>query len=418
MKVLWFSPVILPDIAKQCGLSVPASGGWIEGMASQIVGFNEIELTICFCTLSANKFTGATDQYQYFGYPVHSSIVAFQDYIEKIKPDIVHIFGTENENSNSIIKACETLGLQDYTVINVQGIVSVISKHFTAFLPNSVIYGASLRDILKHNNVFLENKKYERRGLYEIDTIKRAHHIIGRTEWDKVCIFRINSEINYYHNNESLRSVFYENEWNEHKCERYSIFVSQCSYPLKGFHLMLEAMADVKKKFPSAKLYVTGNDPISAPFRERLKQTKYMKYIVHLIKRYNLTDTVVFCGKLSAEQMCDRYLKSNVFVCCSTIENSSNSVGEAMLLGVPVVASDVGGIKSLLEDNKEGLLYQADAPYMLANCICKIFEDSHFTRELSANARIRASITHDRDNNRNCLLNIYKSIYSGKGKYL
>ena len=69
--------------------------------------------------------------------------------------------------------------------------------------------------------------------------------------------------------------------------------------------------------------------------------------------------------------MKERFLKSNVFVSPSTIENSPNSLGEAMLLGIPCISSDVGGVKNLLKHEEEGYVYQTDAPYMLAYYVKK-----------------------------------------------
>ena len=59
----------------------------------------------------------------------------------------------------------------------------------------------------------------------------------------------------------------------------------------------------------------------------------------------------------------------------STIENSPNSVGEAMLLGCPVVSSCVGGVPDMLEHGREGFLYQASVPYMLAWYVKRVFGD-------------------------------------------
>ena len=108
--------------------------------------------------------------------------------------------------------------------------------------------------------------------------------------------------------------------------------------------------------------------------------------------------------------MCERYLKSHVFVSPSSIENSSNSICEAMILGVPVVCSDVGGIKSLLTHNHEGYIYQADAPYMLARSIINIFEDDDLAQKFSRNARAHALKTHDKDLNLKALIDTYNKI--------
>ena len=92
------------------------------------------------------------------------------------------------------------------------------------------------------------------------------------------------------------------------------------------------------------------------------------KALLHLLSFDEDCDkvNVRFLGPFDAPAMRDRYLRTHVYVSPSTIENSPNSVGEAMLLGCPVVSSNVGGVSDLLYHGKEGFLYQTSAPYMLA----------------------------------------------------
>ena len=89
-----------------------------------------------------------------------------------------------------------------------------------------------------------------------------------------------------------------------------------------------------------------------------MKISAYGKYLRKLIRDNQLTDKVVFLGKLTSEEMKEQYLKRHLFVCCSTMENSPNSLGEAMLLGMPCVAADVGGIPSIFNDGEDGILYK------------------------------------------------------------
>lgn len=123
-----------------------------------------------------------------------------------------------------------------------------------------------------------------------------------------------------------------------------------------------------------------------------------------------MNDHVEFVGMLDEGKMVEEYLKANIFVCPSAIENSPNSVGEAMLLGVPVIASNVGGTNCLLEHNKEGFLYQADADYMLAFYIKKLFASKDLALAFSKAARTHASKTHNREQNYKTLLEIYDEI--------
>ena len=103
-------------------------------------------------------------------------------------------------------------------------------------------------------------------------------------------------------------------------------------------------------------------------------------------------------------------MEANVFISPSTIENSPNSVGEAMLLGVPIVSSNVGGVADLLKDKEEGYLYQSDAPYMLAYYVMQTFKDFERASVMGQNARKHAAITHSYEKNLNCLLDVYHQI--------
>lgn len=94
----------------------------------------------------------------------------------------------------------------------------------------------------------------------------------------------------------------------------------------------------------------------------------------------------------------------------SSIENSPNSLGEAMLLGVPVVTSDVGGVKNMINHGVEGYVYPADEPYMLAHYVMEIFTSESKTIEMSQEARKHAMNTHDPDKNYMTLMNIYGAI--------
>ena len=104
------------------------------------------------------------------------------------------------------------------------------------------------------------------------------------------------------------------------------------------------------------------------------------------------------------------YMKANVFVSASSIENSPNSLGEAMLLGVPCVSSRVGGVHNLMEHGKEGYVYPADEIYMLAYYICDLFGDYKKACEFGKRARHHAMKTHDPILNRERLADIYSII--------
>ena len=81
-----------------------------------------------------------------------------------------------------------------------------------------------------------------------------------------------------------------------------------------------------------------------------------------------------------------------------------------MILGVPVVSSDVGGVKNMIKHDEEGFVYQHDAPYMLAYYIMRIFSDDNLATKFSERARVHASLTHCKEKNSETLTQIYQQI--------
>lgn len=104
------------------------------------------------------------------------------------------------------------------------------------------------------------------------------------------------------------------------------------------------------------------------------------------------------------------YLDADVFVLPSYCENSPNSLGEAMLLGMPCVAARAGGIPDMLHEG-EGVLYPlpGDAG-ALANALFAVLDDTAAAAEMGRTARRRALATHDPDANAAALLRIYEAM--------
>ena len=411
MKVLWITNVALPDVCKDLNVRVSPFGGWLTGYLNEIL--NNVTCLVSVFPFS-KTIKGSLGNITYYGFKSKGNnkelLNYFADIIDKEKPDVIHIFGTEYTHSNLMMKASKELGMLRNTVVSIQGLVSVYAKHYFAYLPRKVIYGFTFKEVLKRNNVKLSAEKFKEQGILEVETLKEVKNVIGRTDWDEACVKQINPNINYYFCNESLRESFYDKEWNLENCEKHSVFVSQASYPIKGFHLMLEGFKEIVKKYPDAKLYTTGKNPLTLKGLDKLKQSLYSKYLGKLIKKYKLENNVEFLGFLSEEKMAERFLKSNVFVSPSSIENSPNSVGEAMLLGVPTVSSDVGGVKNMLTHGKDGFIYPADEPYMIEYYVSKIFESSDLAKEISKSAKEHAEYTHNRFLNGKTLMEIYNNI--------
>lgn len=413
MKVLWIVNVELPDIALEFGRSVNIEG-WLNVTSTQLAARPDIELHVaCRCYGEAYSRYKIKDVYYYsFSKSLYSRL---EEIIIDVNPDLIHIWGTECEHS--FVAACilEKLGLIEHTVVSMQGLVSVIGKfHYITGLPPKVVYARTIAEFFFRSiylNIADAQRNMIRQGEKELLILQKNKNCIGRTNFDYACIRQINPHIKYFRCNETLREGFYNNRWNIQKCKKRTVFFSQSHYPVKGVHIFIEALAIIKRKYPDVQVRIVGKNIFEKKsIKDKLVNRSYQKYLRKLIIQYDLRDCIEWLGQQTEEEMIEQYCHSNVFVSASLIENSSNSIGEAMLLGMPIVASDVGGIKSLLEHNKEGILYQETAPYMLADGVIRIFENDDLACQLGENAYKRACITHDREENINNLLGVYKSI--------
>ena len=335
----------------------------------------------------------------------------FRQELESYQPDVIHIWGSEYAHTLAMVNAAEAAGMLEHTVISIQGLCSVYTAHYCEGVPQKVVDGYTFRDLVRRNNIRGQQKVFAQRGELEVQALRKVPYVMGRTCWDKACMEMIHPEARYHFCNETLRQPFYQDSWSYDRCRKHRIFASSCSYPIKGFHYLLEAFAQVCKRYPDATLAVPGSDfrDISS-LNRKLREGSYDRYLRRLVRELHLEDKVEILGSLSAEQMKEQYLLSNVFVLPSTIENSPNSLGEAMLLGVPCVASDVGGVSTMLKHEREGFVYQSTAPYMLAHFIDCVFSMEEKAGDLGQAAADHARSTHDPEMNLNTLLDVYREV--------
>ncbi len=422
MKILWLCNIMLPKVSRALSLPEINTGGWLTGISNdllalnnisidKLLNYNKINLCVCFPqNISKSLMSGTADDLSYYAFPPKSNLEhVFKKIISEFVPDIIHIFGTEYKHTYDMMRILKSLNMTNKTILSIQGIISIISQNYYLGLPPHIIHAYTLRDIIK-GNIYADTRKLIQKSKYEISAISQSEHIIGRTDADKAFVMQINPNAKYHFCNETLRNEFYKNHWDINNCNRYSIFVSQYTSPLKGFHIILKEMSKIIQFFPDSHLYTTGKDPFKLNIKDKLKQTSYNKYIAYLIKKYDLTNHITFLGNLNEKQMCNIYLKSHVFVSASSIENSPNSLGEAMLLGVPSVSSDVGGVKNMLTHGIDGFIYPYNESYMLTHYISQIFKDDKLALKFSKNASTHASITHNKETNINTLIKIYNDI--------
>ena len=334
---------------------------------------------------------------------------SFRQELCGFQPDVIHSWGVEYHHTLAMVNAAREEGMLSRMAASIQGLCCRIAPHYTDGLPENVLKSRTFRDFLRRDSIAAQQQIYAWRGELEIQALQQLSHVIGRTAWDRSCALEINPALTYHFCNETLRQSFYSGQWRYDSCRKHRIFASGCGYPVKGFHLLLEALALVRREYPDATLAVPGRAFLNPDLSGRLRRNGYEKYLAELTARHHLENALEFLGHLSADDMKQAYLSSNVFVLPSTMENSPNALGEAMLLGVPCVAADVGGVSSLMGEG-EGVLCKPVSPESLTEGICRVFSLEEKAVEMGISARTHAQKTHDSQTNLNTLLAIYRQL--------
>jgi glycosyltransferase involved in cell wall biosynthesis len=141
----------------------------------------------------------------------------------------------------------------------------------------------------------------------------------------------------------------------------------------KGHLYLVEAMKSVLAKFPSAKLLIVGEGRMEKRIKEKIEELKIKENVIFLA---SVSDTSEMLAAL------------DIFVMPSLKEGLGLSLMEAMASGLAVVASDVGGIKSLIKDGENGLLVRPADAAELCHGLLELLSNPQKREFLGRNARI------------------------------
>lgn len=402
MKILLITPKFPNNLACLFNLTTTPFGGWIDGLVNNLNQFDYISLNIAVF----NKNKKDTIENQIFDeincFYINYNKKSIKTFFKDNNFDVIHIIGIEHE----YIKDLKDYLPYDKTLINITGIQYEYAKVFMSKYNKF----NNIKNPLLHLNLKLQNNKIYKIGNVEKEVLKKANYVVGRTDWDKKSVLSINPNLTYFKCNETLRDVFYTHKkWELDSCEKHTIFVSQGASPIKGTHMVLEIVRLLKKQFPNVKCFIAGEDITKSKSIFTLLNVNYASLIKKLIKQYNLKDNIIFTGFLNEEEIANKMIKSHVFLMPSSIENSVNSLQEAMILGVPCVSSLVGGVPSLIDKNS-CLTYKFDDPQDAFNKISLIFNSKQVASFLSSNGINRISILANPNINTNQMIKIYKNI--------
>jgi glycosyltransferase involved in cell wall biosynthesis len=137
----------------------------------------------------------------------------------------------------------------------------------------------------------------------------------------------------------------------------------------KGVHTLLQAFADLHKRYPEIKLRLAGSGISSNDSRD------YCNKLKQFVAESNLSKAVIFLGEIDRTALLEEYSKCSVFVLSSVLETAPVVIMEAMAAGKPVVSTDAGGARYLVEDGRSGFIVPVNNTEALASALERIFHN-------------------------------------------
>ena len=387
--------------------------------------------------------------------------------IKDVRPDIIHIHGTEKcfgliyGRMNGADGCIETGGARIPVAISIQGIMALCQMKYFA--------GISRHDVRKYESLGCRLKKQSAIRMYgqirhqahnEAEMLMDIRYIIGRTAWDKDYTGKMNPDRIYFTVGEIMRTPFYgaddnipgtdrrnssgqgkisveirdraqlkkASEGNDGRADvcrdmenvpyadretgdrvytcrkawdrpiRIATTISDGIY--KGYELLLEVAARLRAKGVGYIWTVIGygadNEAVSVSEKSTGLNSSELG--------------IRLAGRLDAEEIVRELSGADIYCQVSHIENSPNSLCEAMLLGLPSVATEVGGTSSLIDSGRTGILVSDTAPDGFADAIISLASDRAAAACMGHAARQAALARHDPAKVKRQLLDTYKEI--------
>jgi glycosyltransferase involved in cell wall biosynthesis len=159
----------------------------------------------------------------------------------------------------------------------------------------------------------------------------------------------------------------------------------------KGVDILLEAFEVLSKGYPQAELIIIGDGPLLKP-----------------LKRLAQNDQIHFLGRLERGELLDRLVDADVCCLPSLSEGLPCSLLEAMSLGLPLVATSVGGIPELIRDGENGLLVPPNNKEALANALLALASSPDLRQKMGEAGLKRYNLEFNREAAMEKLLSVYK----------
>ncbi len=153
-------------------------------------------------------------------------------------------------------------------------------------------------------------------------------------------------------------------------------FVGRLIYA-KGVQDLISAFAKIQDTAPEVKLLIVGDGPYRANLENLAHQT-------------DCASSIFFLGQKNQDEVIDVLSATDIFVNPSYSEGLGISVMEAASVGLPIIATDVGGTREIITTDKTGILVKARDVGQLAEELCRLCANAELREKLGKNARMLA----------------------------
>jgi glycosyltransferase involved in cell wall biosynthesis len=312
--------------------------------------------------------------------------------------DVVHVHGSETIFSELAVDASVRIPV----CVSIQGLLSKYSAYQHAGLTKSELLGWQLRprDLLLRQGPLFNWCSWRRKAQAEVRLLRRASFFVGRTAWDRANVLAQNPDAWYGHGDEVMRDVFYQDRDRATPAGAPVLLLGRAS-PIKGVTVFLSALSILKRRRINFKARVFGR----FDRREGLG-----RILSRRIETLGLQNDISLIGSQTEEEVARELSGASLFVHPSFMDNSPNSICEAMLLGVPVVATCCGGVSSLISHGETGLLVPPGDAEVLADTIAGVLSDPREALRMADNARRIAARRHDPQRVAAAYLTLYREI--------
>jgi len=171
---------------------------------------------------------------------------------------------------------------------------------------------------------------------------------------------------------------------------------------LKNILGILEIFKELHRNEPDAVLNLVGS----------VEDETYLKQCQSYIRDNDLTESVIFHGALDISNIKEIYSKASLLILMSKQEVAPMVISEAMAAGVPVVASDICGIKYMIEHGITGYKFNSDDKNLIVDSMTELLRNKELRNNITEHAKANAIKTYGIDNVVNETLLAYEDVLS------